>query len=83
MVNKNTDAQVKAQIISIIQIHRESAIELGFDYPTIEPSAEDYSAAELLEFLEEIIEYVRYNEGYEDGFEAAISGEEIQLQTTH
>lgn len=57
MKSENTDAQVKAQIITLINNYRPRAEYLGFDYPT-EP-IENNSAIDLLIFLEEILEYIK------------------------
>lgn len=77
MKSENTDAQVKAHIITLINNYRDEAVHLGFDYPT-EP-IENSSVIDLLNFLEEIVDYVAYNYG----FNAAIKGEELEIYTTH
>lgn len=56
MNTKNTDAQVKAQIIQRINSLKPDAIAQGFDYPTQSP--EDATVAELLDFLVEISAYI-------------------------
>lgn len=64
MINKNTEAQVKAQIIQRINDIKPQAIDLGFDYPTESP--ENVSVNELISFLVEISVFVGYAVGYND-----------------
>lgn len=78
MTSENTEAQVKARIIERINHYRETAIMYGFDYPTQEPTQED-SAIDLLNFLEEIVDYVAYNQGFND----AANGVEPEVLVTH
>lgn len=77
MVSENTEAQVKAQIISRINFYRDEAIHLGYDYPT--QPIEKASLGDLINFYEELVDYVAYNHG----FNAAVNGEELDLITTH
>lgn len=77
MVSENTEAQVKAQIIQRINLYKDEAIHLGYDYPT-EP-IEDAPISDLINFYEELVDYVAYNHG----FNAAINGEELDIITTH
>jgi hypothetical protein len=78
MMNKeNTEAQVKAQIIQRINSYKDEAIHLGYDYPT--QPIEEASLSDLINFYEELVDYVAYNHG----FNAAISGEELETFTTH
>lgn len=76
MITENTDAQVKAQIIDRINIYKQEAIDLGFDFPTYPPTDED-TAQTLFNFLEEIVGYIAYNIGFNDGVE----GEENTFTT--
>ena len=62
MVNENTEAQVKAQIIERINGYKQEAIGYGFDYPT--QPIESATLEEILSFYEEIVEYVGYERGY-------------------
>lgn len=57
MSMKNTEAQVKAQIISQINNLRTKAEFYGFDYPT-DANLESESTANLSEFLREISVYI-------------------------
>lgn len=74
---ENTDAQVKAQLIQAIQVYKDEAINLGFDYPT--QPLEDADTAVLIFFYTDLIDFVAYNHGYN----AAIHGEELDTFTTH
>jgi hypothetical protein len=56
MINENTDAQVKAQIIQRINALKPDAIAHGFDYPTQAP--ETATVEELLDFLVEVSAYI-------------------------
>ena len=77
MINENTEAQVKAQLIQAIQVYKDEAINLGFDYPT--QPIEDADTAVLILFYTDLVDYVAYNHGYN----AAINGEELETFTTH
>lgn len=77
MKSKKTEAQVKAQIIARINGYRETAILYGFDYPT--QDIENCETTVLIDFLEEIIDFMSYTEGYNDGFH----GVEPELIVTH
>ena len=77
MVNQNTEAQVKAHIIQRINFYKDEAIHLGYDYPT--QPIEEASLGDLINFYEELVDYVAYNHG----FTAATNGEELDLITTH
>ena len=68
MSMKNTDAQVKAQIINKINNLRSDAEFYGYDYPT-DPNLESESIENLREFLHELSVFIL------DGIIA-----EIQLQ---
>jgi len=57
MSMKNTDAQVKAQIISNINNLRTDAEFYGYDYPT-DANLESESVENLREFLRELSEYI-------------------------
>jgi hypothetical protein len=57
MSNQNTDAQVKAQIISQINNLRTDAEFYGYDYPT-DANLDDESVENLREFLHEISVYI-------------------------
>ncbi len=74
---ENTEAQVKAQIIQRINSYKDEAINLGYDYPT--QPIEEASLSDLINFYEELVDYVAYNQGYS----AAINGEELETFTTH
>ena len=67
----NTDAQVKAQIISKINNLRTEAEFYGYDYPT-DPNLESESVENLREFLHELSVFIL------DGIIA-----EMQLQQSH
>ena len=56
MVNENTAAQVKAQLIQRINALKSEAIFYGFDWPI--QSLETAELTELLEFHEEIKSYI-------------------------
>jgi len=53
----NTDAQVKAQIISKINNLRTDAEFYGYDYPT-DPNLESESVENLREFLHELSVFI-------------------------
>ena len=74
MNTQNADAQVKAQIIDRINIYKQEAIDL--DFPTYPPTNDD-SVQTLFSFLEEIVGYIAYNIGFNDGVE----GEENTFTT--
>jgi len=57
MSMKNTDAQVKALIINLINNLRTDAESYGFDYPT-DANLEAESIENLREFLRELSEYI-------------------------
>jgi len=57
MSMKKTDAQVKAQIISLINDLRIDAEFYGYDYPT-DANLESESVENLREFLAEINQFV-------------------------
>ena len=57
MSMKNTDAQVKAQIISNINNLRSDAEFYGYDYPT-DANLESENVENLREFLRELSEYI-------------------------
>lgn len=69
MNTKNTEAQVKAQVIQAIEELKEYAISLGFDYPTEDIS--QATDAQLIDFLIDIQRYVAYEEGYEEGLDSS------------
>lgn len=77
MVSINTEAQVKAQLIQRINFYKDEAIHLGYDYPT--QPIEEATISDLINFYEELVDYVAYNAG----FNAAINGEELEIITTH
>ena len=77
MVSINTEAQVKAQLIQRINFYKDEAIHLGYDYPT--QPIEEATISDLIDFYEELVDYVAYNQG----FNAAINGEELEIITTH
>jgi hypothetical protein len=77
MKTENTEAQVKAQLIQAIQVYKDEAISLGFDYPT--QPLEDADTAVLIFFYTDLVDFVAYNHGYN----AAINGEELDQHTTH
>jgi hypothetical protein len=74
---ENTEAQVKTQLIQAIQVYKDEAISLGFDYPT--QPIEDADTAVLILFYTDLVDYVAYNHGYND----AVNGEELETYTTH
>ena len=71
MNTNNTDAQVKAQIISQINNLRTDAEFYGYDYPT-DPNLESENIENLREFLHELSVFIL------DGIIA-----EIELQQGH
>ena len=56
MVNENTDAQVKAQLIAQINNFKPKVISYGYDYPTV-PNLEGDTVENLQEFLSELRHY--------------------------
>ena len=56
MVNKNTEAQVKAQLIQRINARKSEAIFYGFNYPTQPLESVEY--AKLLELQDEVRGYI-------------------------
>ena len=77
MKSENTEAQVKAQLIQAIQVYKDEAINLGFDYPT--QPIEDADTAVLILFYTDLVDYVAYNHGFND----AVNGEQLDTYTTH
>ena len=77
MKTENTEAQVKAQLIQAIQVYKDEAINLGFDYPT--QPIEDADIAVLILFYTDLVDFVAYNHGFND----AVNGEELETITTH
>lgn len=57
MTTKQTDAQVKAQLIRHINAVKGAAIYYGFDYPT-NPNLENQTVENLQEFFEELGKYI-------------------------
>lgn len=56
MVNENTDAQVKAQLIAQINNFKPKVISHGYDYPT-DPNLEGETVENLQEFINELRHY--------------------------
>ena len=77
MKTENTEAQVKAQLIQAIQVYKDEAINLGFDYPT--QPIEEANSADLILLYTDLVDFIAYNAG----FNAAIHGEELETFTTH
>lgn len=65
-MNSENTTQVKAYIIQHINLYKEDAIKLGFDYPT-ENLDENLKIEVLVNFLEELVGYIAYNTGFNDG----------------
>ena len=51
----------RSEIISAIQAHKDRAIGLGFDWPTVDIHDEEHEETELLEFLWELEEFLEAN----------------------
>ena len=69
MINENTDAQVKAQLIAQINNFKPKAISYGYDYPT-DPNLEGDTVENLQEFLNELRHYFLESATLEEVIEA-------------